>query len=230
MSAPTKKYQYPGDDRISKRKRRNPDTKNGGWGWIAHWVYGLDAHHLKTGKSKFVWSSVVADATKEFQKKKGLPEDGIPGRKTWAAMFGPGSVTKYPHLILAPGAKWPVGPEGEKLLSRVDACAAERGLSIKIISGLRDQHQQHDLFMGYRRGLPGYNLAASCGNWNIHDWPHCPQQCMSAHCQSRAVDCGFITPSGAYVSFFNLPGAYDLAKKHGVYRAVPSEAWHLQCV
>ena len=228
MGTPKTKYQYPGDDRIAQRKRKNPHTKNGGWGWIGHWQEGLKAHRLKDTGTAYEWGAKVEDATKKFQAKKKLNTDGIPGRQTWAAMFGADSVTKYPHLILAPNAKWPVGAEGDKLLSRVDACAAERGLSIKIISGLRDQHQQHDLFMGYRRGLPGYNLAASCGNWNIHDWPHCPQQCMSAHCRSQAVDCGWITPGGAYVSFYNLPGAYAIGDKHGVYRAVPSEAWHLQ--
>ena len=82
------------------------------------------------------------------------------------------------------------------------------GIAIGLNSGFRSYPEQKQLYDGYKRGLPGYNLAAKPGHSN--------------HQNGVAFDFD-VGGGGSNATYLWLQ---KHATKHGFVRTVKSEAWH----
>lgn len=216
-------FKYPGDAAIRQRRKRP-----------RKWIKNLTTSLHKRGydiKPTNEWSSEVARIVARFQRnhpKACGKADGIPGRRTWAAIFGRKSVGgRYPMLELASGAHWPTGSEGRALLTKLNNVGEDIHRKIRIISGKRIAYDQWRLYMLYLRGAG--NLAAPCC-WKryIHSWESCGKACQSNHCRSRAVDCGTVDKWGNYASIGYSSAARSAMRAHGLCLPVVGEQWHVE--
>ena len=156
---------------------------------------------------------VVAD----FQRKHGLPVDGIWGKECWAALKNPnaglgpslGLFDAYragEHLgkvevLKVDGVK--MTPSTARAWKQMKAAAAADGVSLTLNSGFRTMGEQQSLYRAYQNGTG--NLAAYPGHSN--------------HQNGVALDIDVVS-SAAYKWMHANGGRF------GFKRTVPSEPWH----
>ncbi|MED4285314.1 D-alanyl-D-alanine carboxypeptidase family protein [Priestia megaterium] len=105
--------------------------------------------------------------------------------------------------------KWVTGKKegiNQGFLNRLAAFGQAHGKVVVINSGYRSIEKQAELYNGYIHHLPGYNLAAKPGN-SRHNYGYAAD--LSGWPQQL--------PNSAYLPF-------------GLYKAVPSENWHIEPV
>lgn len=136
---------------------------------------------------------------------------------------------RYHWLILADGARWPRGPEGQRLLTRLNRVGRTLKRQIRIDSGRRTNYEQWVAYMDF---LSGGNLAAPCcwKHW-AHPWSQCARQCASNHCINRAADCSVQARRSGTVfhSIGDDPQARKAMRVWGLCLPVGSgETWHVE--
>lgn len=177
------------------------------------------AGHLRRTDVDARWSVKTKRAVKAFQRQHGLHVDGIPGEATWRA-FGwrvpfRGSGEKYPYLWRRPGVQWPNDGLCKALNRLGEDLYTKHGKRLVVVSGRRTMAQQWHLYNLWRAGR---------GNLAAYPNPNAPH----IRGGGSAADCGVEDrQGGGYVSVLDYGPAVRLVAKHGLFRQVPSESWHL---
>ena len=208
---------YPGGEAIRKMRKSYKTNKVAG-----RLQAELHQRGLFDGDHDKVWSLKLKRAVKEFQRKKGLTVDGIPGEATWKALGWPvpfvGSGDKnYPYIWRRPGVNLPNAALCKALNALGKDLYEQHGKRFVMVSGQRTMAQQRALYDGWIHRRPGFNLAA-VPNPNA---PHIRNG-------GSAADCGVEDKQGGnYISILAYGPARALVAKHGLFQQVQSELWHL---
>lgn len=132
-------------------------------------------------------------------------------------------------LELGPGARWPSGPAGRRLLGKLNRVGRRTRRHIIITSGKRSPHAQ---WVAYQDYLAGGTLAAPCCSRHyLHSWSQCLKQCASRHCVSRAADCEiqYARNGTYYVNIGEVQAARAAMRAVGLCLPVGSgEVWHVE--
>jgi D-alanyl-D-alanine carboxypeptidase len=141
----------------------------------------------------------------EWAKANGHPKVKVMKVAKWEEHAGGGNG----KLTLRQGAHWPTD---KRTVERLKQVAADLGVEVRIISGLRTYQEQVALYNAYLAGRG--NLAARPGTSN--------------HEKGHAADTDVVDPkTGNLVSIGAWPGARAALKKHGLVLSVGSENWHV---
>lgn len=138
--------------------------------------------------------------------------------------------TRYSWLRLAPGARWPRGKQGQRLLRRLNRVGRRTGRLVRIDSGRRTPYEA---WAAYQDFLRGGNLAAfCCFRHYLHSWAECGKTPSSNHCINRAADCSIQRhrdDSSGFTSIGNVQVARDAMDAVGLCLPVGSgEVWHVE--
>ena len=184
----------------------------------------------KTASGGFTTNPKIS-AGKRFNLSQRRQLKGWAARKDFKLRI---TKSKYVFLIPNKGVSMPIGKAGNALNRKLNNSAREAKRYMKIVSGRRTPYEAWKLRNGYLRGWSGYNLAARCCTkyWGTHSWWACGKNPTSHHARNggMAVDGGWITSKGGYLSFRDWNYGYAIMRKNGLKATVPSEAWHISVV
>lgn len=124
-------------------------------------------------------------------------------------------------------AHWPTGPDGRKLLDKLNHVGWKLRRQVRITSGKRSPYRQWQAYQDY---LAGGTLAAPCCTQHFpHQWSRCLRQCMSNHCISRAADCVIQRADGEWINIGEDHEARRVMHHIGLCLPVgQGETWHVE--
>jgi len=134
---------------------------------------------------------------------------------------------KHRWVQLRPGAKWPKGPAGRRIIRRLNRIGRHLKRTVIVTSGQRDWREQHAAYMDFLRG--GTLAAPCCSRHYIHSISECLRDCRSRHCFGSAADVVLIQTAGRpREDIGNVPAARRAMKRNGLCLPVPGEPWHVE--